>query len=179
MNIAVDDWEGILSLFLQFLWMYTDLAVKLEVANKAVAGERSSRQVADQAILAAQESNTALSRDLQVVRASTGALTEELEATRTSTAAANQQLSSKLAALDEITIRERIVQDKLQALGEENNTHEHLLESTRKMLSEHDYSSSTVISSVVAHAVALLKSYVPDLDTKLLCRDYPFDDDDE
>jgi hypothetical protein len=65
MNIVVDDWEGILSLFLhlflQFLWMYTDLAAKLEATNKAVAGERSSRQVADQAILAAQESNTALS----------------------------------------------------------------------------------------------------------------------
>jgi hypothetical protein len=81
--------------------------------------------------------------------------------------------------LDEITIQERTAQDKLQALGEEKNTHEHLLESTRKMLSEHDYFSSTVISSAVAHAVALLKSYVPDLDTKLLCRDYPFDDDDE
>jgi hypothetical protein len=49
-----------------------------------------------------------------------------------------------------------------------------VLESTRKMLFEHDYSSSTVISSVVAHVVALLKSYVPDLDPELLHKDYPF-----
>jgi hypothetical protein len=53
------------------------------------------------------------------------------------------------------------------------------LESTRKMLFRCEYSSSAMISSAVAHAVTLLKSYTPDLDTKLLCRDYPFDDDEE
>jgi hypothetical protein len=47
------------------------------------------------------------------------------------------------------------------------------------MLSKHDYSSSEVISSAVAHVVALLKSYVPDLDIELLHRDYPLDNDDE
>jgi hypothetical protein len=45
------------------------------------------------------------------------------------------------------------------------------------MLSERDYSSSMVISSV--HAVALLKSHAPDLDTELLHRDFPFVDDEE
>jgi hypothetical protein len=54
-----------------------------------------------------------------------------------------------------------------------------MLESTWRMLSEWDYSSSVVIFSVVAHAVVLLKSYVPDLDQKLLCKDYPFGDDEE
>jgi hypothetical protein len=47
------------------------------------------------------------------------------------------------------------------------------------MLFERDYSSSVVISSVVAHPVVLLKSYVPDLDPELLCKDYPFGDDEE
>jgi hypothetical protein len=41
-------------------------------------------------------------------------------------------------------------------------------------LSERGYSSSTV-----AHAVALLKSFMPDLDTEILRRDFPFDDDEE
>jgi hypothetical protein len=54
-----------------------------------------------------------------------------------------------------------------------------VLESTWKMLSEHDYSSSTVISSVVAHIVLLLKSYVPNLDPELLHKDYPFEEDEE
>jgi hypothetical protein len=51
-----------------------------------------------------------------------------------------------------------------------------VLESTRKMLSERDYSSSTLISSKVEHAVTLLKSYVPDLDPELLHKDYPFEE---
>jgi hypothetical protein len=36
-----------------------------------------------------------------------------------------------------------------------------------------------VISLAVAHVVALLKWYIPDLDTELLRRDYPFDDEEE
>jgi hypothetical protein len=47
------------------------------------------------------------------------------------------------------------------------------------MLSEHDYSSSTVISLAVAHAVALRKSYIPNIDPELLHRDYPFEEDEE
>jgi CRISPR/Cas system-associated endonuclease/helicase Cas3 len=48
-----------------------------------------------------------------------------------------------------------------------------------EMLSERDYSSPTVISVAVAHAVVLLKSYVPDLDPELLRKDYPFEEDGE
>jgi hypothetical protein len=36
-----------------------------------------------------------------------------------------------------------------------------------------------VISLAVAHAVALLKRYVPDRDPKLLHKDYLFEDDEE
>jgi hypothetical protein len=54
-----------------------------------------------------------------------------------------------------------------------------VLESTRKMLFECDYSSSMVISSVVAHRVVLLKSYIPDLDADLLHKNYHFEDDEE
>jgi hypothetical protein len=58
-------------------------------------------------------------------------------------------------------------------------SHDLLLESTWKMVVERDYSSLVVISSAVAHAVALLKSYTPDLDPELLRKDYPFGDDEE
>jgi hypothetical protein len=78
-----------------------------------------------------------------------------------------------------LVIREWNAQDKLQALGEEKRLQEQVLESTRKMFFEHDYSSSTVISLVVAHAVALLKSYVPNLDPELPREDYPFEEDEE
>jgi hypothetical protein len=109
----------------------------------------------------------------------TTTLKEDLKAARESAAATNQESSSKSAAFDEFVVHERDAQDKLHALGGEKKTHEHLLESTRMMLSEHDYSSSAVVSLAVAHAVALLKSYTSDLDTELLRRDYPFEDDDE
>jgi hypothetical protein len=74
-------------------------------------------------------------------------------------------LSSKLAGFDELVVREREAQIRLWALGNEKKTREQLLESTQKTLSERDYSSSAVISSVVAHALALLKSHTPNLDT--------------
>jgi hypothetical protein len=54
-----------------------------------------------------------------------------------------------------------------------------MLESTWNMLAERACSSSMVISSEVAHAVVLLKSYVPDLDLELFRKDYPFGDDEE
>jgi hypothetical protein len=55
-------------------------------------------------------------------------------------------------------VRERDAQAKLQALGEEKKLQKQVLESTQKMFSERDYSSSVVIFSAVAHVVALLKS---------------------
>jgi hypothetical protein len=54
-----------------------------------------------------------------------------------------------------------------------------LLESIRKTLSKRDFSSSAAISLIVGLVVALLKSYMPELDTELLRRDFPFDDDEE
>jgi hypothetical protein len=39
-----------LLLLILFFWIYTDLAAKLEAANKALAEEKYSRQVADQAL---------------------------------------------------------------------------------------------------------------------------------
>jgi hypothetical protein len=67
----------------------------------------------------------------------------------------------------------------MQALGDEKKTLEQLLESAQKTLSERNLSSSAVISSTVAHAVAPLKSHTLDLDTEQLRRDFPFDNDEE
>jgi hypothetical protein len=59
-------------------------------------------------------------------------------------------------AFDELMVREHEAQNKLQPLGDEKKTQEQLLESTQKMLFERDYSSSAVVSSVVANVVVLL-----------------------
>jgi hypothetical protein len=96
-----------------------------------------------------------------------------------SAAATNEELTSKLAAFDKFVIWDQDAQNKLHALGDEKKTHELLMESTQKMVAERDYSSTAVISSVVAHAVVLLKSYTLHLDPELLRKDYPFGNDKE
>jgi hypothetical protein len=149
------------------------LSANLEATKKALAEERASQQIAEHVFQADQESSFTLIRDLQSVRASTDTLKEELEAARASATAAKQELSSKSAALDELVVRDSEAHIRLQTLGNEKKIKEHLLESTQKMLSERDYSSS------VAHAVALLKSDAPDLDIELLHMDFPFADDEE
>jgi hypothetical protein len=49
----------------------------------------------------------------------------------------------------------------------------------KKNLTERDYYSSEVISSTVAHVVALLKSYMPNIDPELIRKEYQCKDDDE
>jgi DNA repair protein RadC len=90
-----------------------------------------------------------------------------------------EELSTESGTLDELVIQELEAQVRLQILGDEKKAQEKLLESAHKPLSKRDLSSSTVISSVVAHAVALLKSQTPDLDVEKLQRDFSFDNDEE
>jgi hypothetical protein len=51
-----------------------------------------------------------------------------------------------------------------------------LLKSTQKELDKRDFSSSAVISSVMAHAMALVKNHVPDFDTEILRRGFSIDE---
>jgi hypothetical protein len=67
----------------------------------------------------------------------------------------------------------------LWILIDEKKTQDQLLESTRKTLSEQDFSSSMVISLAVAYVVVLLKSCMHDLDTEKLWRDFPFNNDED
>jgi hypothetical protein len=83
------------------------------------------------------------------------------ECQQASTTAIRQELSSNSMALDELVVREREAQIRLQTLGDENKIKERLLELTQKMLSEHNYSLSAIISLAMTHAVALLKSHAP------------------
>jgi hypothetical protein len=51
-----------------------------------------------------------------------------------------------------------------------------LLETARQALSKRENSSVLMISTVVANAMALLKSHLPDLDVKHLCKDVTVDE---
>jgi hypothetical protein len=81
-----------------------------------------------------------------------------------------EKLSSKSSALDCAVIWEHEAQINLQRLGEEEEAQEQLLESAQKALSKQDFSFSVVISSVVAHAMVLVKKHMPEFDAEILCR---------
>jgi hypothetical protein len=53
-----------------------------------------------------------------------------------------------------------------------------LLETARQALSKREDSSILMISTILANAMALLKSHLPDLDVELLCKDFAVDEAD-
>jgi pantothenate kinase type III len=77
-------------------------------------------------------------------------------------------LISKSSALDFAVIQERKAKNNLQAAEEKIKAQEQLLPSTQKALSKREFSSSVVISSVVANAMALVKNHMPKFDTEIL-----------
>jgi hypothetical protein len=67
-------------------------------------------------------------------------------------------------------------EEKLKATEEKLKIQEHSLDSARQALSKWELSSSMVISSVVVNVVALFNNHLPDLDVKILCKDFTIDD---
>jgi hypothetical protein len=64
----------------------------------------------------------------------------------------------------------------LKTTKEDLKSQGQLLESARQTLSKCEDSSNMMISSAVAHTVALFKNHLPDLDMELLCQDFTVDD---
>jgi hypothetical protein len=107
------------------------------------------------------------------------------------------KLSSKSSGLDHAVIREQqmkirltvcenkltaceahlsVVNDKLKATEEKMKTQGKLLDLACQALSKRELSSTVVISSAVANVVALMKDHLPNLDVKILCKDFTVDD---
>jgi hypothetical protein len=107
----------------------------------------------------------------------------ELETAHTSLAIARDKLNSKSMALDFQVIRadEAVLQlknaeNQLEAAEEDLKNQKQLLESARKTASKHRDSFNMMISSTVAHAAALFKNHLPDLNMELLRQDFTVDD---
>jgi hypothetical protein len=67
---------------------------------------------------------------------------------------------------------------KIEAIEGEKKDQGLLLEMVRQALSKHEDSSILMISTVVANAMALLKTHLPDLDVELLRKDFAVDEAD-
>jgi hypothetical protein len=107
----------------------------------------------------------------------------ELEITQTSLVATRDKLNSKSKALDfqvicadEVVLRLKNVESRLEAAEEDLKNWKQLLESAWKTASKREDSFNMMISSAVAHAATLFKNHLPDLNMELLRQDFTVDD---
>jgi hypothetical protein len=110
-------------------------------------------------------------------------LAHDLENAQTSLAATRDKLDSKSKALDfqviradEAMLRLKNAESRLKATEEDLKNQRQLLESARKTSSKHKSSFNMMIPSAVAHAAALIKNHLLDLNMELLHQDFTVDD---
>jgi hypothetical protein len=107
----------------------------------------------------------------------------ELENAQTSLATTRDKLYSKSQALDfqvihadEVMLRLKNAESRLKVVEENLKNQMQLLESAQKTSSKCECSFNMMISSVVAHAVALFNNHLPGLNIELLRQDFTVDD---
>jgi hypothetical protein len=107
----------------------------------------------------------------------------ELETAQTSLATTRDKLNSKSKALDFQVIRAdeavlwmKNAESQLEVAEEDLMNQKQLLKSARKTASKREDSFNMMISSAVAHAAALFKNHLPDLNMVLLRQDFTVDD---
>jgi hypothetical protein len=77
---------------------------------------------------------------------------------------------------DEVVLWLENVESRLEVAEEDLKNQRQLLELARKTSSKRENSFNMIISSAVAHVVALLNNHLPDLNMELLCQDFTVDD---
>jgi hypothetical protein len=107
----------------------------------------------------------------------------ELENAQTSLDATCDKLDSKSKALDFQVIHGDVVmlwmknvESRLKVAEKDLKNQRQLLESAQKISSKCESSFNMIISSAVAHATALFKNHLPDLNLELLRQDIIVDD---
>jgi mannitol/fructose-specific phosphotransferase system IIA component len=123
------------------------LVKDLEMARKALSIEQSVRSEAEQNLQQSKDVNAALSLKLDNVE--------------TFLAITQNKLDQKSKAL-------KTVEADLKAKGL-------LLESAQQALAKREGSTNMMISSAVAHTIALFKNHLPDLNMEILRQDFTVD----
>jgi uncharacterized tellurite resistance protein B-like protein len=107
----------------------------------------------------------------------------ELKNVHTSLAATRDKLNSKSQVLnfhviraDDAMLRLKNVESQLKVAEEDLKNQMQLLKSAQKTSSKRENSINIMISSAVAHAVALFKNHLPSLILELLRQDFTMDD---
>jgi hypothetical protein len=138
------------------------LVKDLETAQKALSAEQSARSKAEQALAEERSAKQVAEQILQQSKDVNAALYLKLDNVETSLAITENKLERKSEAL-------KIVEADLKAK-------ELLLESAQQASAKREWSTNMMISSAVAHTVALFKNHLPDLNMEILRQDFTVDD---
>jgi hypothetical protein len=100
----------------------------------------------------------------------------DLQSIQASLTMTTEKLISMSFALDFAVVQVDQMEIQLKAAEEKMKTQGQQLESTQTTLSKREFSSSVVISLVVANAMALVKNHMPDFDAEILWKEFTVDD---
>jgi hypothetical protein len=138
------------------------LVKDLETAQKALSAKQSTRSKAEHALAEERSAKQVAEQILQQSKDVNVALSLKLDNVETSLAITQNKLDRKSKALE-------TVEADLKAKGL-------LLESAQQALAKREGSVNIMISSVVAHSVALFKNHLPNLNMEILRQDFTVDD---
>jgi hypothetical protein len=178
------------SLFLSFnlfgwltTFLFAVLANNLKATQKALSDEKSVRLRTDNSLAEEKALRQAATQSLQQSNDANATLALELDTAQASLAATHDKLDSKSKSLDfqvihadEAVLWLKNAKNQLKAAEEDLNNQRQLLESARKSSSKHESSFNMMISSMVAHAMALFKNHLPDVNMELLHQDFTVND---
>jgi hypothetical protein len=166
-----------------FSWLTTFLiavlANNLKAAQWALSDEKSARLRAENSLAEERAARQTVERSFQQSNDANATLVLELKTAHTSLATTRDKLNSKSKVLDfqvihadEVVLRLKNAESRLEAAEEDLKNQKQLLESARKTASKREDSFHIMIFLTVDHAVALFKNHLPDLNMELLRQDF-------
>jgi chromosome segregation ATPase len=166
------------------------LTAKLVAVKKTLSKEKAARSTVDRSLAEKKAAHQTVEQSLQSSDEARANLARDIESVQTSLTATASKLSSKSSALDtkvirvhEMELKLKKAKEKLKAAKEKLKTAEdkmmsqgQLLDSAQQACFKREFSSSTVISLIVANAMGPVKNHIPDFDAEILCKDFTVDD---
>jgi chromosome segregation ATPase len=143
-------------------------AVRLRAEN-SLAEEKAARQAVEQSFQHSNDANATLALELETAQTSLAATRDKLDSK-------SKALDFQVSRADEAVLQLKNAKSQLQVAEEDLKNQRQLLESTRKTSSKREDSFNMMISSAVAHAAALVKNHLPDVNMELLRQYFTVDD---
>jgi chromosome segregation ATPase len=138
-------------------------------AENSLAEEKATRQATEQSLQQYNDANVTLALELETAQTSLAATRDKLESK-------SKALDFQVIHADEAVLRLKNAESRLKAAEEDLKNQRQLLESAWNTSSTRESSFNMMISSMVAHAAALFKNHLPDLNMELLRQDFTVDD---